>query len=224
MDITQPRRAQQDAPNRVIYAKFPPPNRPGRIADYFVAIDTLPRGSRVVLASRKSRREAPEVLDRQAANLRRECADLVVTGTVQHTGSGMDPHWIIEAAALAKRTRAVAIVFESVSRACRNFWFHSVRRPDYQPTESDLRCLKLFTGNLKLVTLLPPTATPAEERAYQRRRGPSGRPPAKTPGWKKRRRERLAEKARALRAQNLSYRSVAAKLRVPLTTVREWCT
>ena len=140
---------------------------------------------------------------------------------VEHTGPGWSCHWLQHAAKIAKAHEAVLIA-ESPNRFVRSDHYHSVTNPTAQANALELERLKMWTRGVPMYTVLHPDATFEQERSYETRRGPCGRPPKASPGSIKRRRESLLPQALELRSQGKSYREIEEVLKVSYSTVRDW--
>jgi hypothetical protein len=142
--------------------------------------------------------------------------------------SGSDPGWLVSAVDLARELGAKWLVFESVDRAIRSTRFHPYRNPDAVATESDLAYLRLHTDGFPLATILPPTASPSEIRAYQRARGQrlkghsGGRPKRSVPGAKKTIRAGWLDEVLKLHRLGDSYRTISSLTGVPVMTLHNW--
>ena len=146
---------------------------------------------------------------------------------VTHIGSGTDPSWLRQAAEIAKHEDAVLLA-ESTSRFIRSQQYHSAKRPDAQPSDADLQHLRECTGGVRLVTVLPPDATPQQERAFATKRGQvakarkGGRPRKSKPGYKKLRRERELSRVHQLRHCGATITEIHIRTGIPRMTIFDW--
>jgi DNA invertase Pin-like site-specific DNA recombinase len=119
------------------------------------------------------------------------------------------------------------VVAESVSRLLRSSDY-SKENQNVRPGRREWEALLDWMFDVPLATLEQPEITPGQERSAQTRRGllekgaTPGRPCARAPGYKKRRRERLFDRIRELRERGLSLREIHRKTGVPLSTFRAW--
>jgi hypothetical protein len=212
------------SPDKLICAKRGLGLIPGKASDYLRHVDELKRGDRVIIWARESTRMQKHHLREQVASLRREAVrrGLVVVAVVKRVGSGWDSFELIPAVEMVKKLGAVGLLFESPSRVLRDRDYHSVERPDPQPTDADWCWLKRITGDCPLFSLLHPDCSPAEERAVQAKRGGVGRPRLTLPGFKKKRKEELKPEAIRLRQEGFSLRAICSSLRVRKSTVEDW--
>ena len=195
-------------------------------AHTFIKPLAINRGDPVVLCVRVSRCQQHHRgnLDAQAAHLwaEVEARGGVVVGEHRHVGSGFDPYWLMAAARRARDAGAV-LVARTVSRFIRGWRYHSADRPNARPRTAELDELRDATLGVPLMTLLPPTATPAEERAFETRHGhaPPGRPrraavedapPVRSRTQGKVRREALLPAVLDMHARGMSTRQIAAAL------------
>jgi hypothetical protein len=194
------------------------------------AADEICPGDDVLLACRVSGREQNRQRNLAAAvsDLRQQAARLGanVCGTETHVGPGTSPIWLARAAALAK-ARGAKILAESTDRLIRHPGYHSAEWNDAQARECDLAEMAYYTDGVVVATLLHPNATPAEVRAYQRKRGQRakaarGGRPAKRPGYKKQRREELMPRVKQMVAEGASINRIAVELKIPRRTARRW--
>lgn len=201
----------------------------GKASKYIDPFNVKP-GDRVYLAVRKSNWDVHENLQAQARHLRaivESCGGIVV-GTHQHVGSGFDCDWIGFAAGKARRAGAEVLLAECTDRFVRNHHYHSVERWRLQATDEDLRELAWCANGMRLMTHLHPDASPEEARAYQSKRGQQmknrvgGRPIARRPGYKKRKRLNCRKGVRQALKRGWSIRQIAARFRVPKSTVHRW--
>lgn len=194
-------------------------------------ISELRSGDSVIICVRVSRRcqQIAGNLDDQEKHLRRLAAEREVTviEVVRHVGPGWDFSWLNSAITRAKECGA-KLLAESVSRLVRSVRYHSVEDPDAQPSERQLELLRGLSDGVSLVTALDPNASPAEERAFQTKRGQTfkdrrgGRPPSKSPGYKLARRRKLKPIARQMRAEGASLGEIVKQTGVARSTVRYW--
>ncbi len=206
---------------------------PGQASDYIESFAIEP-DMPVILAVRVSGREqARNGNDEgQTAWLQKIVVDNggIVADIVSHVGSGCDPCWLAMATTLAQEHNAI-ILAESTDRLIRDHRYHSKLRPDLQARNPELRYMRSFTRGVRVMTYLPPEATPYEVRRHQRERGKwfSGNKGGR--GKKKRTRPRFylprfnGEAAATLRthlANGLSVEDIACQLRRPLRTVYGW--
>lgn len=135
--------------------------------------------------------------------------------------------WLYRAANCAAKFGAVLLA-ESPSRFARHL--------DYNPKEPRpcnvgfcaLRNLHLVCGDVALMTLHHPDSTHEVERGDQSKRGQrrkekrGGRPPKRSPGYKKQERERLLPEVGRLVSEGWSNRAIARELAISETNVRRW--
>lgn len=183
-------------------------------------------GIKVVLCCRVSTDSQKQNLADQEAYLKRivEDAGGVVVGVVSYAGWGSNPFWLEKAAAIA-RTFGAILLAETPDRFIRSEDYHPSKRPDAQATDDDFELLRLFVGNVTLMTIVPPNATPGEMRSQQTRRGKQetgsigGRPKNRL---QKRWPREIKSEARLLHANGFSLRDIAAKFDARVSTVQYW--
>jgi DNA invertase Pin-like site-specific DNA recombinase len=200
---------------------------------YFHPIGNVQRGDDVILCMRVSGRaqKGSGNLDDQERHLRRVVAErgANVVGVVRKTGSGSDTSWLHSTIMMAKESGA-KLLAESVSRFIRSEQYHSVKAPDARPSKAQMDSLLAMADGVVLVTVLNPSATPAEERGFQTTRGQvakngrGGRPAKNSPGYKIRRRLRLQPLVQKLRKEGASWSEIARRTGLPQTTIRGWAT
>jgi DNA invertase Pin-like site-specific DNA recombinase len=132
-----------------------------------------------------------------------------------------------EAKKLIAKGREAVIVAPSTDRFLRNRDF-TTKEPDLTPTEAEFQILKELTCNIPLLTLLHPDMPPKEVRSYQTKWGQEakgnkgGRPEKKTPGYKKRRRDRKRGRVIRLYKQGVTISGISRETRVPPGTIYGW--
>jgi DNA invertase Pin-like site-specific DNA recombinase len=167
----------------------------------------------------------------QEAYLRQllEPLGIEVVEVFKEVGPGWDlcRSQISEAIASARKHGAVVLA-ESPDRFLRSEHFHSKENQDALPTEAQFEELGRLADGVVLATYLPPDATPAEVRSYQRKRGQQiknrkgGRPPKEQPGYKTRRREEWLPTVLRLHAKGMSQRGIHRRTKVARTTIQRW--
>jgi hypothetical protein len=203
---------------------------PANLSHYFHAIDDVHRGANVVLCPRVSRlgQKASGNCADQAQRLRSVADErgFNVVDVFPHVGHGSDFSWLIPAVAKAKACGA-KLLAESASRFIRSEKYDPVKAPEAQPSKQQMDSLLAIADGVELVTVVNPAATPAEERAYQSRRGNEakknwgGRPPSKS-DYLRRRRAKLKPIVKKLREEGASLGEIVRQKNVPKSTVRDW--
>jgi hypothetical protein len=132
--------------------------RAGRASKHIASFDVKP-GDKVWLAARKSNCDRRPNLLNNAANLRAivEAAGGIVLGVSEKTISGWDTSWLGEAAGMAKRAGAIALIAECTDRFVRNKHYHSVELWTLQATEEELGELAWCANGMRLIDALPET-------------------------------------------------------------------
>jgi Homeodomain-like domain len=210
------------------HGNFPP----GKASDYIRhACKEIKWGDKVVIWCRVSHHTQDHNgnLNDQEQNLRDELTRMgaIVCDIVREVGPGWRGDGLNRAAAIARKHGA-KLVAESTCRLIRPFDYHSSKNPDAQAREHDLLCLKARTEGVVLVTLLHPDASPAEERAYQTRRGQEakgrkgGRPAKQPPGYTIDRFREMLPIVLRLREGGATIRKIAEETGVPRSTVCDW--
>ncbi len=131
----------------------------------------------------------------------------VKSGSIYEMGPGYEEYrsGLFKALMTARRNDAFILACD-VSRYLRHPCFHAKKKPNVRPTKDDLRQLSELAGDVVMVTILEPDATPSIERGNCRRRGQQyrqrtgGRRTGVTPGYKKARREQLLPEAHELKS------------------------
>jgi hypothetical protein len=215
---------------RLFHYDFFPRYKPGNFTKVARSFDEEMPHDKVFLIERVSGCERKRNLKDQDANLRSAIKPVgaKVVGRFAIQVSGTDPFWLWKAAQQAKRVGATVLLAETTDRFIRHPSFHSVLRPNYQATDEQLKELVEATQGMRLITHLDPDASPSEVRSYQRKRGQrfkrnkGGRPKNRTAGYMTRRWEDLHRKVEWLAKHDWSVRRIAAKVKVPKSTVDEW--
>lgn len=157
----------------------------GTASNYILSLSEMVQGDRVVICCRVSGRvqKWKRSLDKQERNLRQIVKKRggIVVGVVSYQGSGIDPSWLLEAARLARKHRAILLA-ESTDRFIRHPSFNTDYWPTAQAREADLWNLESWSPGVLLMTVLDPDAKPSLVRNYQQDRG---KRMTKTPGYKK---------------------------------------
>lgn len=199
-----------------------------KASDYIQPFETIQAGDVVLPVCRVSgpAQQQNGDLDDAEALLLSELSGRKSTaiGPVLKTvASGSDPSWLAPAVALAKQ-HAAKLLAETTDRFIRPPDFDPRKCPDAQPTAEDFERLLAVTGDVVLVTLIDPDATPEEIRSHQRWRGQfvkrrrGGRPVTN----KKAQREKKRPLAIQRRREGRSLAAIAAELRVPRSTIQDW--
>jgi DNA invertase Pin-like site-specific DNA recombinase len=198
---------------------------------YFRPIGDVHGGDNVVLCVRVSKRAQMESGNRddQEQHLRGVVAErgANVVDVVRKTGSGSDTSWLHSAIMMAKESGA-KLLGESVSRFIRSEQYDSVKAPDARPSKAQMDSLIAMADGVVLVTVLNPSATPAEERAFQTTRGQvaknrrGGRPPSKSDYLRRRRAKLKKPTVRKLREGGASLGEIVRRTKVAKSTVRDW--
>lgn len=129
-------------------------------------------------------------------------------------------HWLRILAQAAELARAVGatIIAESTDRLIRHREYSTRGAANkLQASESDLADLLNAVGEVPLMTLIDPDATPAQVRSAQTKRGNPGRRISKEA-------QKALDRAEVLklRKQGMSQRAIAKKTRVPRATIQRW--
>lgn len=209
----------------------------GKASDFVGQISELKAGDRVVVYCRVSHRTQKKKnnLETQKQSIVEDLTKrgLKVIADVCHVGSGWDPWAIFPCVKIAMKYGAV-IVAEAPNRFARHPCFHSSNAPNLQARKLDLENLSECAFGVRLLTVLSPDASPAEEKSFQTKRGinsKGGKPKTKTckPRGKERRQHYL-RLAMRFRNRGASYREIAEILNsikddyppVSYTTVGNW--
>lgn len=195
------------------------------------AKDEIRPGDKLVLCSRVSHsiQDHTGNLRDQEAGLRKSVEGLraIVLKVWDHVGSGVNPWWLANAAAIARKQGA-KLVAESTDRFIRNPLYHSSKNPNAQARRLELEDLARVTRGLTLATLLHPDASPTQVRSFHRKRGQQakdrkgGRPKMNKPGYKKERRQRLQPRVVRQYRAGFSFRQISAMTGVPIATAHDW--
>jgi DNA invertase Pin-like site-specific DNA recombinase len=201
-----------------------------KLSDTLRPVTELRLGAKVVLYCRVSGDE-----QERNGNLARQVADMQAEArarglNVVDVSAGVWPAWdedrLFDAVCLASRHGAVLLA-HTADRFVRNkaFWKSKQR---VRPVGHDIARLRCISDGVALYTLMDPDAPPAVIGSAQKRRGQrtsghrGGRPVAKRPGYKKRRREELRPRVVELLRQKVTVRAVAHATNVPRSTVNRW--
>ena len=211
----------------------PGANNTGIASNYIRDIKSLKSGQRAVLICRVSAsdQERSKNLRDQVENLKREMERLgfIVIAVFREIGSGWqeDRDVLINAAEYARANNAV-VVAESVTRLIRSGDYNGKTNWEALPTVAEYRRLQSDTRGVILATLLDPDATPARIRSFETRRGkrakgnPGGRPRKRSPGYKKRIKQKYMPIVLNLYEQELNVAAIARKTRLNYNTVYSW--
>jgi len=208
--------------------------QPGRAIDYIAPLDALLACADcwpVVLYVRMSTepQAANGKLDAAVAavvaRLRvRGIVPIKVFAGVETSDIGGDRLLLREALDFARQHGAI-LVAPSRCRLLRSYLCGGgkFRNETEPPNDGEYRMLRRMANGVPLATIIPPNQS---ARAIQisdgQKDNKGGRPPKKEAGWKKRRREELAPRARALWEQAMPQRRIAAELKVAPSTIRRW--
>ena len=157
-----------------------------------------------------------------------EARGATVVAVVRFTGPAKEAEADLFEASKSAAEAGAMLLAESTSRFARHPNYHPKHRPHLVPGLQELSDLSWVCGDVPLVTLHDPDITWRDERALQSKRGQrqkgnrGGRPTKRTPGYKKRRRERLLPEVRRLMREGMSYRAIARTLETDERNVRRW--
>ncbi|MFB0556092.1 MAG: helix-turn-helix domain-containing protein [Phycisphaerae bacterium] len=126
-----------------------------------------------------------------------------------------------------KTKRTTVIVSASSDRFLRNEYF-TTKEPDIIPTEAEFEKLIGLVDSVPLLTLLHPDMSPRKVRSYQSKWGQKakgnqgGRPIKKTPGYKKKIRDKKLPTVIKLYKKGKTITYIAKRVNVPRSTVVDW--